>query len=217
MRAGFNWIPGLNPFQQGLRTNKIPPANALAIEFPGALIKDEIDGHLAGSNVHRGRGCSILSGFVGGTSAAGRLGSSNFRLAGVPVTGIGIQSHWSVFEPTAAELRETISRFASLGLKVQVTELDVSIYPWEKNTRARRPGEPDTYTPELQQRQAEQYKNVFAVFRDHKGTLTGVTFWNLSDRHTWLDNYPVPGRKNYPLLFDTSGQPKKAWWSVVDF
>jgi endo-1,4-beta-xylanase len=137
--------------------------------------------------------------------------------AGVPITGVGIQAHWSVFEPTTSDLRATIARFASLGLKVQVTELDISIYPWEKNSRARRPGESDDYTPELRQRQAEQYKNVFSVFREYKGVITGVTFWNVTDRHTWLDNYPVPGRKNYPLLFDTAGQPKKAWWGVVDF
>lgn len=137
--------------------------------------------------------------------------------AGVPISGVGIQAHWSVFEPSMAELRATIDRFASLGLKVQVTELDISIYHWEKNLRARQPGESDAYTPELQRRQAEQYRNAFAAFRDNKGAITGVTFWNVSDRHTWLDNYPVPGRKNYPLLFDTSGQPKKAWRDVVDF
>ena len=137
--------------------------------------------------------------------------------AGVPITGVGIQAHWSVYEPATADLRAAIARFASLGLKVQVTELDISVYPWEKNPRVRRPGESDAYTPELQQRQAQQYRNVFAVFREYRKTITGVTFWNVSDRDTWLDHYPVSGRKNYPLLFDTAGQPKKAWRDVVDF
>jgi endo-1,4-beta-xylanase len=137
--------------------------------------------------------------------------------AGVPVTGVGIQGHWSIYEPTVPELRDAIERFSSLGLSVQVTELDVSIYPWEKERRARKPNESDAYTPELQDRQARQYKDIFSVFRDHKGTLNGVTFWNVSDRHTWLDNYPVPGRKNYPLLFDTAGQPKKAYNEVIKF
>ncbi|HEY4060588.1 MAG TPA: endo-1,4-beta-xylanase [Puia sp.] len=137
--------------------------------------------------------------------------------AGVPITGVGIQAHWSIFEPSAEELKTTIERFSSLGLKVQITELDISIYPWEKNRRARRPDESDAYTPELQQRQAEQYKKVFSIFRNYKNVLNGVTFWNVTDRYTWLDNYPVPGRKNYPLLFDTEGRPKKAWWEVVNF
>jgi endo-1,4-beta-xylanase len=137
--------------------------------------------------------------------------------AGVPVTGVGIQAHWSIYEPSGEDLRASINRFSSLGLKVQITELDISIYPWEKNRRARRPGELDAYTPELQQRQAEQYKDIFSVFRDYKTVLNGVTFWNVTDKHTWLDQYPVPGRKNYPLLFDTAGRQKKAYWEVVKF
>jgi endo-1,4-beta-xylanase len=146
--------------------------------------------------------------------------------SGVPITGVGLQGHWSIFEPDAKEVRAAISRFSALGLKVQITELDVSIYAWEKNRRPRRPEESDAFTPELQQRQADQYKKVFSIFREaaanpaasqRQGPLTGVTFWNISDRHTWLDDYPVPGRKNYPLLFDVNGQPKKAFREVVLF
>jgi endo-1,4-beta-xylanase len=137
--------------------------------------------------------------------------------AGVPITGVGIQGHWSIYEPSSTDLKATIDLFSGLGLKVQITELDMSIYPWEKNRRIRRPDELDTYTPELEQRQTEQYKKVFAVFRENKNKINGLTFWNVTDKHTWLDGYPVPGRKNYPLLFDTAGQPKKAFWEVVKF
>ncbi|HEV2352614.1 MAG TPA: endo-1,4-beta-xylanase, partial [Puia sp.] len=94
---------------------------------------------------------------------------------------------------------------------------DISIYPWEKNRRARKPGEPDAYTPELQDRQARRYKNLFSVFRQYRGLINGVTFWNISDKRTWLDQYPVPGRKNFPLLFDTAGRRKMAYWDVVNF
>ena len=137
--------------------------------------------------------------------------------AKVPIDAVGLQGHWSLHEPTEQELRATIERFASLGLKVQITELDVSVYPWEKERRARRAGESDAYTPELEQKQAAQYKMFFKVFRDYKNVLTGVTFWNISDKYTWLDTYPVAGRKNYPLLFDQNQQPKKAFYEVVKF
>jgi len=137
--------------------------------------------------------------------------------AGVPINAVGIQAHWSIYEPSADDLIATIKRFSSLGLKVQVTELDVSIYPWEKSSRAMRPGESDAYTPELEKKQADKYAQVFKIFRDHKDVISGVTFWNISDKRTWLDEYPVMGRKNYPLLFDENLQPKKAYWSVVDF
>ena len=139
------------------------------------------------------------------------------RDAGVPITGVGIQAHWSIYEPSEKELRDAIDRFSSLGIKVQVTELDISVYPWEKFKRARRPGESDVLTPEQEQRQIAQYKKVFSVFRDYKEVLNGLTFWNVTDRHTWLDEYPVPGRKNYPLLFDQQGLPKKAYREVVNF
>jgi endo-1,4-beta-xylanase len=137
--------------------------------------------------------------------------------AGVPITGVGIQAHWSIFEPSTDDLRTTIDLFSGLGLKVQITELDISVYPWEKERRALRPGESDAYTPQLQQQQTDQYRKVFSVFREYKGRLNGLTFWNISDKHTWLDDYPVRGRKNYPLLFDTAGKPKKAYWEVVNF
>ncbi|GAB3823286.1 endo-1,4-beta-xylanase [Hymenobacter jeollabukensis] len=137
--------------------------------------------------------------------------------AKVPIHAVGLQGHWSLQEPTEPELRAAIERYASLGLKVQITELDVSIYPWEKERRAKRPGESDAYTPELEQKQAEQYRMFFRVFRDYRKVLTGVTFWNVSDRYSWLDTYPVAGRKNYPLLFDQQLKPKKAFQAVVSF
>ncbi|MGY3091299.1 endo-1,4-beta-xylanase [Hymenobacter sp. UYAg731] len=137
--------------------------------------------------------------------------------AKVPIDAVGLQGHWSLQEPTEPELRAALDQYKSLGLKIQITELDVSIYPWEKESRARRPGETDAYTPELEQKQAAQYKMFFKVFRDYKDVLTGVTFWNISDQYTWLDTYPVAGRKNYPLLFDQKQQPKKAFYEVVNF
>jgi endo-1,4-beta-xylanase len=139
------------------------------------------------------------------------------KAANVPVHGVGLQAHWSIYEPSERELRQTIEKFASLGLEVQITELDMSIYPWEKERRQRRPGESDQLTPELEQKQIEQYGKVFRIFRQYRRNITGVTFWNISDRGTWLDNYPVPGRKNYPLLFDGDLKPKKAFWEVVNF
>jgi endo-1,4-beta-xylanase len=137
--------------------------------------------------------------------------------AGVPINGVGLQAHWSLYEPDQKDLVATVKKFSSLGLKIQITELDVSIYPWEKNRRAKRPGEVDAYTPELEQKQVDKYAEVFKIFREYRNVITGVTFWNISDKNTWLDGYPVPGRKNYPLLFDQNLQPKKAYWKVVDF
>ena len=135
----------------------------------------------------------------------------------VPIDGVDLQGHWSLVEPTEQELRTTIERFGSLGLKVQVTEMDVSVYPWEKDHRFKRPDESDVYMPEMQAKQAAQYAMLFKVFRDEAKYLTGVTFWNISDQYSWLDTYSVAGRKNYPLLFDQNFKPKPAYYEVVKF
>lgn len=135
----------------------------------------------------------------------------------VPINGVGLQGHWSIYEPTAAELDESINKFAGLGLKVQITELDLSVYPKEHERRDRKPTDKSEFTPAMDDKQAAQYKMLFEVFRKHRHQLTGVTFWNLSDRHSWLDDFPIAGRKDYPLLFDQNGQPKKAFAGVVNF
>ncbi|WP_414693457.1 endo-1,4-beta-xylanase [Ohtaekwangia sp.] len=139
------------------------------------------------------------------------------KKSNVPIDGVGLQAHWSIFEPNEQELRTALDKFSSLGLQVQITELDISIYPWEKFQRERRQGETDVFTSELETKQMEQYKMVFSIFREYKQVITGVTFWNISDKHTWLDYYPVKGRKNYPLLFDQNLKRKKAYGEVVKF
>ena len=134
--------------------------------------------------------------------------------------GVGIQGHWSIFSPDASTVRNAIERFASLGVEVQITELDLSVYPWGSASAF------STLPPDVAERQAAHYGALFKVFRDESGApgtlregqpgrLTGVTFWGIADDHTWLDSFPVAGRKNWPLLFDTSHQPKPAFWAVA--
>lgn len=137
--------------------------------------------------------------------------------AKVPVHGVGLQGHYNIYDSSLAkEIPASIEKFASLGLKVQVTELDISVYPSENGRRQKRPDEQDAFTPAMEQKQIDQYKTVFSALRKYKGQLTGVTFWNVSDRRSWLDNFPVFGRKNYPLLFDKENRPKRAYYEVIN-
>lgn len=130
--------------------------------------------------------------------------------AGVPVNAFGIQGHWNIGNPSEEAIRETIKKFSSLGLKLQITELDVSIYTSKADTTIM------GFTPEREQKQIDYYKMVFKLARENKDVITGVTFWNVSDRRSWLDSRPPIGKK-YPLLFDEKLQPKKAYWEVVKF
>ncbi|WP_126244032.1 endo-1,4-beta-xylanase [Chitinophaga rhizosphaerae] len=131
--------------------------------------------------------------------------------ANVPVHAVGLQGHWSVNDPSKELLESAIEKYTSLGIKMQVTELDVSVF-----TNNNMP-ELHSFTPEQDQLQQAQYAMLFGTFRKYRDNITGITFWNVSDRFSWLDNFPVRGRKNYPLLFDEKLQPKKAYWKVIDF
>ena len=137
--------------------------------------------------------------------------------SGVPIDAVGLQGHWSVNNPSREELEKSIQMFSSLGLKVQVTELDISVYAGGQGgqlVQGQRRDSVNAFTPAMEEPQREKYKMAFDVFRQYRNNITGITFWNLYDRYTWLDGR---GRKNYPLLFDMNRQPKKAYWDVVNF
>ncbi|MFT4092439.1 MAG: endo-1,4-beta-xylanase [Niabella sp.] len=140
---------------------------------------------------------------------------SQMKAAGVPLQGIGMQAHWWSNQPTRGQLQNTIVRFNGLGLKIQITELDNSVYPNE-NTDGKTADDYDTqWNAEKDSIQCSQYKMYFETFIKYKDKISSVTFWNVSDRYTWRTNYPVYNRTDYPLLFDASLQPKNAYWSVV--
>ncbi len=157
--------------------------------------------------------------------------------AKVPITGVGLQGHWKLDNPSPDLIRKAIERYASLGLKIQITELDLTVRkPVHRDGNAVNSTQPTMpvdsgYTPDLARQQEQRYKEIFEIFRTYKKVITNVTFWNVSDRHSWLDarNGGLAGgagasdgtrmvvRKAYPLLFDENLQRKKAYYAVVDF
>ena len=137
---------------------------------------------------------------------------------GVPIHGIGLQGHWAINEPDYTQLESTLNDFSQLALPLHITELDISVYPKEHQARDRNASDTDTtYSAEKEKLQMEKYRMIFELFRKYKDHIQSVTFWNISDRSSWLDNFPVRNRKDYPLLFDANLKPKKAFWEVVNF
>jgi len=98
---------------------------------------------------------------------------------GVPFNGIGIQGHWNMPDFNPSEIQKTIDLFASLGLEIQITELDLSIYRHGprliNQTMTKQP-----FTTYVENEQAEQYKQIFDIFLQNKGKITSVTFWGVS-------------------------------------
>lgn len=126
------------------------------------------------------------------------------------VDGIGMQGHWNLDYPSNPLLIEALEKYGSLGLEIQITELDVSVYTSNNDPES-------TYTSDIALRQAAACRRFFSTFRDYKDDITSITFWGLADDYTWLDNFPVVGRKNYPFLFDEYRKPKEAYFAVIDF
>jgi endo-1,4-beta-xylanase len=130
---------------------------------------------------------------------------------GVPVDAVGLQMHINIRTPSVQEIRETIELFAGLGVKVMITELDISIYT--SDTEPRR-----DVTAAILLEQAQRYKDIFAMLREQaqRGNLADmVVVWGPSDAGSWKNNFPVPGRTDAPLLFDTRLQSKPAFWGLV--
>ena len=147
------------------------------------------------------------------------------RAQGVRIAAIGLQDHNLSDWPTAADEDATITEFAKLGLKVNITELDVDVLP-----RTTKPGADSAVniepTPQLnpytsglaepaQAALAKRYAGLFAVFLKHRDVIDRVTFWGVTDGDSWLNGWPIRGRTNYPLLFDRGGQPKPAFFAVT--
>lgn len=131
---------------------------------------------------------------------------------GVPIHGIGLQAHWNLTSPTYDDIRQAIEKYASLGLQIQITEMDVSVFDHEDKRI-----DLTEMTEEMKAIQAERYGQFFKLLREYKDVISAVTFWGVADEYTWLDNFPVTGRKNWPFIFDQNHQPKDSFWKIVDF
>jgi endo-1,4-beta-xylanase len=148
------------------------------------------------------------------------------RAAGAPITGIGLQGHVRIDSPDAHTEAETIEAFAALGMRVNISELDVDVLPrtargdsadiaaTAAGTAQSNPY-PNGLPEEMQQKLARRYAELFGVFIQHRNVMGRVTFWGVTDGDSWLNNFPTRGRTNYPLLFDREGKPKPAFAAVL--
>jgi endo-1,4-beta-xylanase len=118
--------------------------------------------------------------------------------------------------PAIADLQVAFDKVSAAGYKIKISELDVTVYAdYVTGTFEPQPEVP--FTAALETTQAKRFASLFALYRKNKNSITSVTVWGVSDDRTWLDNEPVVGRDDYPLLFDDAHQPKAARASIVNF
>jgi endo-1,4-beta-xylanase len=136
------------------------------------------------------------------------------RSRGVPVDGVGLQGHYRIGWPSIADLRVTIEKYITARYQVKISELDVSIYD-DYSSGGFQAQTEGACTDAIAQAQAQYYASLFALFREFGDHIHSVTFWGISDEQTWLDNEPVSGRNDYPLLWNDEHEAKAAYYSIL--
>ena len=154
------------------------------------------------------------------------------KSAGIRIDGIGMQGHWGLNFPSTEHIEAAIDAYAALGVKVMITELDVDVLPLTKEGQIIGTGmqHPQFQLPEferfldpyrdglpstVQQQLADRYAELFRIFYRKRDAIDRVTVWGLHDGMSWKNNYPIPNRTNYTLLFDRARQPKAAFDAIL--
>lgn len=131
---------------------------------------------------------------------------------GAPITGIGMQGHYNIFDnPTIEDFETAIKMYLELVDNLQITEFDIRINEEAGGQLQFSRGEGQVMTDEIAKMQQDKYDQLFQVLRKYKKNFSCVTFWNLSDRDSWL------GANNFPLLYDKDYQRKPVYYTVRDF
>ena len=152
---------------------------------------------------------NIEQGAVGdsGKHASSMMLLKRLIAEGAPITGVGIQGHWHL-DTKLDDVEKAITDYASLGLEVSITELDVTASGDNSGAFGIRAG--DRKIPkENYEKQAEVYKQLFEIFKRHADVIDRITFWGISDNRSWR-------RGQDALLFDGQLQPKPAFNAVIE-
>ncbi|MDB4385322.1 endo-1,4-beta-xylanase [Opitutaceae bacterium] len=152
----------------------------------------------------------------------------DLQAQGIRIDGVGIQGHYGIGYPPKDELEASIIAFGDLGVKVMVTELDISVLPFPSSAQQgadislnfELQAELDPYTDglpsDVSAALADSYRSLFELYLKHADIIDRVTLWNLTDASTWRNNWPMRGRTDHPVLFDRQNQPKDAFDALVN-
>lgn len=146
---------------------------------------------------------------------------------GIKIDGIGMQCHIGLDYPNIEEFEKSIEAIADLGVKVMITEMDITVLPkpdrligaeistnidYQKNLNPYPAGLPDSISAVFGQR----YQEFFKLFLKHQDVISRVTLWGVNDGVSWKNNWPIRGRTDYPLLFDRNDQPKPVVQKIIE-
>lgn len=146
---------------------------------------------------------------------------------GVKIDGIGMQGHVSIDGPSIEEFEKSIEAYAALGVKVMITELDMTVlkmpdpsvgaevsasFEYKQELNPYVDGLPDSINTIYEQR----YLDFFKLFLKHQDKISRVTLWGVNDANSWKNDWPIFGRTDYCLLFDRQNQPKPVVAKIIE-
>jgi len=152
----------------------------------------------------------------------------NLQSKGIRIDGVGIQGHWFLDYPRIEEIESSILALSKLGVRMMITELDVSALPFypvdskmvdlssfDPESQKKHNPFPDVLPDSVQKDLAHRYAELFSLFRKHRRKFSRVTFWAVHDGQSWRSYLPIRGRMDHPMLFDRYCKPKPAFDAVV--
>lgn len=129
---------------------------------------------------------------------------------GVPIDGIGMQGHYNVYGPSMEDVDAALTKYSTIVKHIHITELDIRANQ-EMGGQLNFSRDGGNISQVVKTLQEDQYARLFKVLRKHKDVVDNVTFWNLSDRDSWL------GARNYPLPYDENYKAKRVYSIIKDF
>jgi len=143
----------------------------------------------------------------------------NLKSRGCRIDAVGEQGHYGLDSNLFEELEKSIVAFSAEGVKVMITELDVSVLPFPSEEltaeisasyemRPEYNPYPNGISEDVEKRFTDYYLRLFDIFVRHRKTIERVTFWGVGDGQSWRNSWPVKNRTDYPLLFDRAYRAK---------
>lgn len=149
----------------------------------------------------------------------------NLKSKGIRIDGVGMQAHVGLDSPLINEYEEAISAYSESGVKVNITELDVSALPspWGTSANIADKVEYDEkmnpykkgLPTDIKAKWENRYLDFFQLFLKHKKDIRRVTLWGLTDSQSWKNDFPIKGRTDYPLLFDRQYKTKSVVGKII--
>ena len=146
---------------------------------------------------------------------------------GLRIDAIGMQGHIGMDYPDLEEYRTAINAYTDAGVKVMITELELSALPSPRLNIGADVSDAEAYRNEMNPYTAGLPDSVavawtkrmaafFNLFIDNKDKIKRITLWGVTDANSWKNDFPIHGRTDYPLLFDREYKAKPIVKEIID-